>query len=824
MVGEMSKGLELETGFKAWLAKQSLPVEAAVVTTTSATQGTAIGAFMGTLTNNVSSSFYTPPPNAASMNPQAMASLQQGQALAGGPFVQAHNFAVMTGVHASISCVMKGIRGKEDVQSRKEQGIGIWNHNPLLSIPKMFTITSPWMFLMFFLVKSFPTNSFASTFTVTNNCPQTIWPGTLVDSRTQQLLTTDFKLDFGQSVRIPAFPGWLGRIWARTGCKFVELGVGTGQIGDCGGRLECDGVGAAPLASLFKITMGTGADEKDFYDALIAALKGVFGVCNATGCVSDLNTGCPKELQVVDGNNGGVGVVGCRSACEAFGLDQYCCSGEFANPTTCRPSSYSPFSRLLVRELIAMHLMIVPALSLARLPIMPSFFAPISLPVVTMRSNGAILIPAPPMIQFQHTINREISDMIMEEKQSTISIFMFPWLAHGHISPYLELAKKPSTRNFKIYLCSTPVNLTSIKRKLSEKYSNSIQLIELHVPPFPDLPPPYHTTKDLPPHLMPTLKKAFDSAEPNFSLLLKAHKPDLLIYDFLQPWAQVVAAEYGIPAVDFITSSATATMTAFMHHLYKDPLITFPFPSIYLRDYDKVEVSHFAQSFEKPRQGQDSLTLIISLVWLGLGKKIVLVPLVQDCVHDNDERGIIGWLKKKELRSTVFVCFGTEYFLSEDGIEEIAYGLEISGVNFVWVVRFPMGANTSVEKAMPRGFILLHPSIGGFVSHCGWSSVMEGMKLGSPIIAIPMHLDQPVNARLVEEIGVGMEAVRDKNGVLDRKNVAEVIQKVVVDDGGEAVRSKVRELSETPGIKGEEDIDGMVEELVRLYSQKKRHE
>ncbi|KAL7183431.1 hypothetical protein ACSBR2_025771 [Camellia fascicularis] len=59
-----------------------------------------------------------------------------------------------------------------------------------------------------------------------------------------------------------------------------------------------------------------------------------------TVCLSN-SKGCPKELQVVDGDNSGVGVVGCRSACEAFGLDQYCCSGDFANPTTCRPSSYS---------------------------------------------------------------------------------------------------------------------------------------------------------------------------------------------------------------------------------------------------------------------------------------------------------------------------------------------------------------------------------------------------------------------------------------------------------------------------------------------------
>lgn len=41
-----------------------------------------------------------------------------------------------------------------------------------------------------------------------------------------------------------------------------------------------------------------------------------------------------------DDGGGGV-VVACRSACEAFGLDEYCCSGEYADPTTCRPSTYS---------------------------------------------------------------------------------------------------------------------------------------------------------------------------------------------------------------------------------------------------------------------------------------------------------------------------------------------------------------------------------------------------------------------------------------------------------------------------------------------------
>lgn len=66
----------METGFRLWLSKQPLPVEAAIVTATSAAQGAAIGGLMGTLTTDV----LPPPPNAAAgLNPEAIASLKQAQ-------------------------------------------------------------------------------------------------------------------------------------------------------------------------------------------------------------------------------------------------------------------------------------------------------------------------------------------------------------------------------------------------------------------------------------------------------------------------------------------------------------------------------------------------------------------------------------------------------------------------------------------------------------------------------------------------------------------------------------------------------------------------
>ncbi len=75
----------------------------------------------------------------------------------------------------------------------------------------------------------------------------------------------------------------------------------------------------------------------------------------------------------------------------------------------------------------------------------------------------------------------------MDSRHSSISVLMFPWLAHDHISPFLDLAKKLTNRNFHIYFCSTPINLGPIKQNLYEKHSQSIQLVEIHLPSPPCL-------------------------------------------------------------------------------------------------------------------------------------------------------------------------------------------------------------------------------------------------------------------------------------------------------------------------------------------------
>ncbi|KAI7741709.1 hypothetical protein M8C21_026509 [Ambrosia artemisiifolia] len=440
------------------------------------------------------------------------------------------------------------------------------------------------------------------------------------------------------------------------------------------------------------------------------------------------------------------------------------------------------------------------------------------------------------------------------------TILMFPWLGHGHISPFLELAKKLSNTNlFNIYLCSTPANLNSVKKTLkTECDSLSISLIELHLPTLPDLPPQLHTTNGLPLHLMPTLKQAFDMSSPRFSRIMKTLRPDLLVYDMIQSWAPMSASALGIPSVCFVTTSATMAATMFHLYLNYSKGIAFPFRTIYFRTYEYKHVHEILESSANNRKDKDRvmecvgnssrIVLVKSFEevegkyanYLSVltGKKVVPVgPLVVDPCHgDLTQDSVMQWLETKDTASTVFVSFGSEFFLSSADLEEIAYGLEMSNVNFIWVLRFPkIETKVKLSQHLPLGFIervkgrgllvdgwapqtkiLGHKNIGGFVSHCGWNSVMEAMKFGVPIIAMPMQLDQPVNARLVVEVGVGVEVVRDGNGRLMREKVASVVQRVVVSEVGAVVREKAKNMSLCLREKGDKEIDVVVEELLKL--------
>lgn len=189
------------------------------------------------------------------------------------------------------------------------------------------------------------------SFRIQNKCRYTVWPGVLSGANTAPLSPTGFALKPGKSKTLSVPKSWSGRLWGRTHCYTDSSGKFSCLTADCGsGQIECAGGGAKPPATLAEFTLN-GAGGLDFYDVslvdgynlpmLVVAKGGKGGGCAATGCLVDLNGACPSELKVARAN--GRGSVACRSACEAFGDPQYCCSEGYSTPDTCQPSRYAQF-------------------------------------------------------------------------------------------------------------------------------------------------------------------------------------------------------------------------------------------------------------------------------------------------------------------------------------------------------------------------------------------------------------------------------------------------------------------------------------------------
>src|SRR5260370_19012561 len=187
------------------------------------------------------------------------------------------------------------------------------------------------------------------TFTLVNNTSQIIWAGALgktVPGNGGWIMAP------GSSNTVTVPDTWSGRFWGRTYCTFNSSGKGPCETGDCGSVLQCNGAGGVPPATLAEFTL-RGTTGNDFYDVSFVdgfnvpmTITPVGGAqpkpgnpywCCVAGCGTDLNPNCPAALQEKDTSGR---IVACKSACEAFNTDQFCCRGAFNRPATCKPSNW----------------------------------------------------------------------------------------------------------------------------------------------------------------------------------------------------------------------------------------------------------------------------------------------------------------------------------------------------------------------------------------------------------------------------------------------------------------------------------------------------
>ncbi|GJY07361.1 7-deoxyloganetin glucosyltransferase-like protein [Tanacetum coccineum] len=172
-----------------------------------------------------------------------------------------------------------------------------------------------------------------------------------------------------------------------------------------------------------------------------------------------------------------------------------------------------------------------------------------------------------------------------------------------------------------------------------------------------------------------------------------------------------------------------------------------------------------------------------------------------------EDHECIKWLDSKADASVIYVNFGSIVVLTSQQLVEFCWGLAKSNCSFLWVIRPDLvaGENAVLPKEFlgetsdrglltswcPQEQVLNHPSIGGFLTHCGWNSTIESISNGVPMICWAMFSDQQPNCWWsCNKWGIAMEA--------DSAAKRDEIQKLVTDLMNGEKGNKQRERDKTP--------------------------
>ncbi|KAJ8764728.1 hypothetical protein K2173_009113 [Erythroxylum novogranatense] len=429
-------------------------------------------------------------------------------------------------------------------------------------------------------------------------------------------------------------------------------------------------------------------------------------------------------------------------------------------------------------------------------------------------------------------------------------VMVFPWLAFGHMIPSLELSIKLAAKGIKVSFISTPRNLRRLPTVPGHLTTN-LKLMEMILPSVDGLPDNCEATVDLQVDQIQFLKKASDSLQAEMERVMLEDLPDMVLFDLIHCWIPETCSKFGVPSAFFSPFPASTLAFIGPSEELKVPKWRtrpedftvkpewFPFQSslafrpdeapIIFRNYSRIATTIVGCDFVAVRSCREYEGHYINLLEQLYHKPVLPVGLLPPVLPEN---------KDEHHQSLVFVGFGSEYKMPLEQVHELAHGIELSNLSFIWVLRKPRELDISellptefLARTSDRGIvylgwapqtqILAHPVIGGCLFHSGWGSIVESLSLGHPQILMPMISDQGLNAKVLVEKGIGLEVPRSKDGSCYRDAIAKSMRVVMVEKEGQELR---RQAAEMRAVFGNQDLhDDYIEEFIRYIVNFKKH-
>ncbi|CDY20631.1 BnaC08g14270D [Brassica napus] len=416
------------------------------------------------------------------------------------------------------------------------------------------------------------------------------------------------------------------------------------------------------------------------------------------------------------------------------------------------------------------------------------------------------------------------------ELEKKVHVVLFPYMSKGHMIPMLQLARlllsHSFTKDISVTVFTTPLNRPFVADSLSDTKATIITL------PFPknvpEIPPGVECTDKLPAisSLYVPFTRATKSMQPDFEReLTSLPRVSFMVSDAYFQQTLESARKLGFPRLVFLGMNCMSP--SILDSVFKNKLLSEvkseteavavpEFPWIKVRKCDFLILDQCASMSQS--QGIIFNTFDdLEPVFIDFYKRTrelkpwALGPLClgKNSLEDEGEEKVksvwMKWLDEKRDKGcyVLYVAFGSQAEISREQVEEIASGLEESKVNFLWVVKGNEIGKGFEERVGERGMvvkdewvdqrkILEHESVRGFLSHCGWNSLMESICAEVPILAFPVAAEQPLNAMLVvEELRVAERVVAASDGAVRRGEVAEKVKELMEGEKGKELRRNV---------------------------------